>query len=223
MARWIYLSYEVDIHTPSYGNEGVFSMQSLRSIDNGDSSNTSCWNFCNHIGTHIDFPSHFYDGGQNSSDYPAAFWSFDRVCLIEDIKVHPEMIINVENLQDIRIPSETQALLIKTGFGKHRGHEKYWKLNPGFSPLLAEHLRQLCPDLRAFGFDCISISSWGNRKLGREAHRAFLNPQSAVLLIEDMDLSAVDKHTVFQKLIVCPLRVAGANGAPCTILGEIKE
>jgi len=38
------------------------------------------------------------------------------------------------------------------------------------------------------GFDSISVSSFQNRMVGREAHRAFLDPKAPILLLEDIDL-----------------------------------
>jgi len=73
------------------------------------------------------------------------------------------------------------------------------------------------------GFDSISVSSFANRMLGREAHKAFLNPEKPILLLEDMDLREVNKNTNFKEIIVAPMRIAKCDGLPCTIFAKIKE
>ena len=63
--------------------------------------------------------------------------------------------------------------------------------------------------------DLISVSSYSNREEGRKAHHAFLNPKEgeSILLIEDMKL---DIDGPFNKVIVAPLLIDNADGAPCT-------
>ncbi len=81
----IFLSYSIDINTPFYGGRKGFMSIPSSSISNGDSANTSRWEFPNHIGTHIDFPYHFYQHGQTVDDFPADFWVFDgkKVQIVE--------------------------------------------------------------------------------------------------------------------------------------------
>ena len=56
-------------------------------------------------------------------------------------------------------------MIYKTGFGKFRGKESYWKNNPGFAPEVAEILRDNFPNLRAVGMDFISLTAFQNREL----------------------------------------------------------
>ena len=106
-------------------------------------------------------------------------------------------------------------LLIKTGFEKYRAEEIYWQNSPGLHPKLAYWLKEKSPSLKAIGIDFISISNLNNRALGRQAHIAFLSKN--ILLIEDMKLSCVNSN--LKTVIVLPLRVEGADGAPCTAIG----
>jgi kynurenine formamidase len=93
--------------------------------------------------------------------------------------------------------------------------------NPVFHPELADFLRYRFSSLRAIGFDAISISSWTDRMLGRIAHRAFLGGNTPILLIEDMDLSQINRSTVVSSAIVAPLLVSGTDASPCTIIAEV--
>ena len=78
--------------------------------------------------------------------------------------------------------------------------------------------------VQAIGMDWISVSSFENRELGRQAHRAFLNRDGEghpVLIIEDMDLSA-DLNGL-REVWVAPLLVEGIDSAPCTIIGIFDD
>ena len=82
---------------------------------------------------------------------------------------------------------------------------------------LSSLFRANFPKLRCIGMDLISISSYVNREEGRKAHHAFLNPKNGkpILLIEDMKL---DVDGPFKKVIVAPLQIDKADGAPCTVI-----
>lgn len=217
-ARFIFLSYPLNSETPAYGNGEGLSVEQVSSIERGDASNTQRWHLQNHLGTHVDAPHHFLKDGKVITDFQADFWVFHHVTVvsaeaIRDLIISPEVI-------NIILPEKTELLLIKTGFGNKRGTSEYWEKNPGLHHSWANWLSEKAPKLRAVGVDTISISSWQNRKEGRKAHRAFLG---SLVLIEDMDLRIVNTKTCFVRVIIAPLRVAGSDGAPCTVIGEVKN
>ena len=69
MSNYISLSHWIDGSSPTYGDQGGFNRESISSIKKGRTANSEFWSFNNHIGTHIDFPKHFFDKGKSSSDY----------------------------------------------------------------------------------------------------------------------------------------------------------
>ena len=90
---------------------------------------------------------------------------------------------------------------------------------PGFAPILANKLREKFPNLKVIGMDFISLTSYQNRELGREAHRMFLGGDRPILLVEDMDLSKIMNSP---KSISClPLLINGLDGSPVTIIASI--
>lgn len=222
MSNWIYLSYPLSSNTPAYANGQALEIEKVKEIEKGDSCNTSFWKFPNHIGTHVDFPSHFDSEGKNIDFYAAEFWIFKNVHIIDISGYENPDKIGKNNIRVDEIPDKTELLMLKTGYGAVRGKEAYWKYSPSFLPELASILRSRCPLLRAIGIDTISISSMQDRELGREAHREFLCSPSPILIIEDMDLSKISRETCVKAVIAAPLRVSGADGAPCTILGELE-
>lgn len=216
--RYLYLSYFLDNQTPLYGGAKGIDIIRINQIDKGDTANTKSITLHNHSGTHIDFPNHFIAEGKTSEQYEASFWIFDCPALLK-YKALENEIIDLKKVDLRKIPGETDFLIIKTEFGNHRGTELYWKNNPGLSPESAQTLRDQFPQLRVIGMDFISLSSFQNRALGREAHRQFLGGHRPILLVEDMDL---EKLTERPKKIICtPLMIDKVDGAPVTVIAEL--
>jgi kynurenine formamidase len=222
-ARFVWLSYPLNEGTPAYGGGKGLVIKSVRSIAKGDSSNTSVWHLPSHLGTHVDVPKHFFQAGNSVDVYDAAFWIFKQVSIVgvkpevKPLLIEPEYVIPF-------VCGEPDIILIKTGIGQYREREIYWEANPGLSPDLGTELRARFSSLRAVGIDFISISSWQDRSAGKEAHRAFLDPATPgkpIILIEDMDLSALNSNTQVQKIVALPLRVENGDGAPCSVIAEV--
>jgi len=222
MKKWVFLSHQINEKTPFYGNGQSFQSKVINSMQKGDSCNSEKWFFSNHTGTHIDCPFHFSINGKKINDYPPDFWIFFKTHCVDISPVSPGTIIDIHQLPLIKIPSDTELLLIKSGFCYHRNESMYWNQNPGLSPDLFSIFRKNFKSLRAIGFDMISISSWQNRQLGRIAHKAFLDTENPILLIEDMELSAIKSETVLEQVIVSPLVIQDADASPCTIIGRIQ-
>ena len=215
----IYLSYMLDKNTPTYGNRNRFIVEKKSDISQGDIANDTSIMTTVHIGTHIDMPYHFYDDGQTVEDFDTDFWLFTQTLFIEiqqDAPIIKEKLIEELNkIEDISY----DILIVKTGLCYEREQEKFWKNNYGFHPDVYDYLVEKFPDIRVIGFDCISVSSWSDRMLGREAHKRFLNPKKPILLLEDMDLREVNKKIVLEKILVAPMRIAQCDGLPCSVFG----
>lgn len=223
MSKWVYLSYPLSRKTPAYGGGDTIKIYHEKSIEKGDSCNTQYWSLSNHLGTHIDFPRHFVQAGKTSGDYSPEFWIFHSPFILDIATVEPEVILEPEDVDMDAVPDNIDILVIKTGFCHLREKDIYWENNSGFAPGMATFLRKRFIRLRVFGFDSISLSSFAHRKIGREAHKAFLDYPRPILLLEDMDLSMVDNGMKLKEIIVSPLRVEGSDGAPCTVLANIVK
>jgi arylformamidase len=204
-----FLSYFIDNLTPVYGgHENQILISKRSSLDNGDSANSLNCIFNNHIGTHIDVPYHFSNSGKKLSDYEASFWVFSKIGFIDcNIFEVPQKIKN--------LPTDIEFLILKTGFGKYRGDDFYWKSQPIIPSSYAFLFRSHFPYLRVFGFDLISLTSRLDRDEGKRAHRAFLLDND-ILIVEDMNLQ--DLSSAPDKVVISPLQISGADGAPCTII-----
>jgi len=216
-----FLSYAIEKKMPVYGRaNGYIEIAPVKSIDNGDSCNVFKIGIENHVGTHVDCPSHFFNRGSKINDYSAGTWFFHKPYIIKLSLIENQIIIP----EDIgQIPGGVDLFLIQSNFSRFRGTEIYSRCNPGFHSDVGEWLREKYPHVRAIGFDFISLSAYKNRDMGREAHRKFLDPEGSnapVLIIEDMDLS-FDLRGLRQ-VLVFPLRVADVDSAPCTVIGVFE-
>ena len=127
--------------TPLYGNGSGINFTSDKSLNNNDSCNTMNLTFPNHSGTHIDFPFHFNKKGKKLNDYPASFWEFKNVGVLDlSSEVEDSQIIQPELLNKKLDPS-TDLILIRTGYEKFRGTNRYTLTPPGLSSKTAEFLR----------------------------------------------------------------------------------
>jgi len=210
----------LDERTPAYGGGAGLSILTEKSLAQGDSCNVIRMTLSNHLGSHVDAPKHFIGDGDAIDAYGPSDWVFNAPWLVDLSPVNPGAVIDpsVIDLAEGRDGrcSRTDLLLIRTGFEKWRGDEMYWRDGPGFSPDLADYLISALPHIKAIGFDCISLSSFRHRELGREAHRRFLG--SNIRIFEDLALSQVSGRDSLMSVIALPLRIAGADGAPCTVL-----
>ncbi len=221
-SKLMYLSHVLDENTPTYGNRNKFVCEKKSDISKGDIANDSSINTTVHIGTHIDMPYHFFEDGQTIEDFDINYFRFNNVLFIDmipdDLIVKDDLITLLKKQAN---KDSYDILIVKTGICHKRNSKDFWQTNYGFDLSIAEYLRLNFPNIRVIGFDSISVSSFTNRMLGRESHKAFLNPKQPILLLEDMDLTNLNKDSKILKLEIAPLRIAKCDGLPCTIIAEV--
>ncbi|MBI9085598.1 MAG: cyclase family protein [Desulfobacterales bacterium] len=216
----IWLSHPLDTDTPLYGGDKGIDIRPDKSMARGDSCNTTILKLPAHAGSHVDAPAHFIADGLTITDYDAQAWIFDHPLVVE-VPAAPGILLGPENLERIQQgTTHTDLLLIRTGFEDRRGKPVYWQNAPGIAPETADFLLARLPGLKAVGFDFISISSLAHREAGRAAHRAFLG--AGLRIFEDLSLSALESKKRLDRVIALPLRVSGADGAPCTVVGFLR-
>ena len=188
-SNYLSLTHWINVTTPSFANRGGFTRSSISAIKDGRTANSEQWVLNNHLGTHIDFPKHFNDKGLSSSDYANPFFIYDQVRIIVLEKATlPGQLITVDDIIDQvkSFPKSTDILLLKTHFEQYRGKDIYWQQSPGYDEELAVLFREYFTNLKAFGFDSISLTSLNHKSMGNRAHQAFLNKKNPILIIEDM-------------------------------------
>ncbi len=221
----IRLSYSLDRSTPAYGGGEGVGISESKSIAGGDSCNTLDIGLSNHVGTHIDCPFHFDRNGRKLTDYPDDFWFCKNLQVLET-KLNESELCTAAHLDDALSRAadhnfQAEIVILLTRWFKFRGEKKYWETPPGFMPETADLLRTKFPKIRFFGFDLISLSSFSHRHIGGECHRAFLADKHEILLLEDMNLAYLNSSTTIHNILISPLFIKDADGAPCTVWGNI--
>ena len=214
-----YLSYELSTGSPVYGGRAGLRVKEVSKIDNGDTANSLEVTFPNHFGTHVDVPRHFFNDGKKLTDYKASFWIFNHPQCV-NVPCGDGDLVRFTDI-DETINKQTDLLLLRSGYEKYRRESRYWEKSPGISYELAKELRTNHQKIRAVGVDFISITSRLHRKEGRKAHMEFLGnhyDSDPIILIEDMALKSYTED--ISQVIVLPLMIANADGAPCTVIGK---
>lgn len=218
---YVRLSHILDSETPTYKHAPGFSSAPRFSISKGDAVNTRTFAMMTHVGTHVDAPHHFLNNMKTIDSFDISAFVFERPALIDIRKSDSELITRseIERVKDRIVDKD--LLLIRTGFGELRlaQRERYEFSGPGLSSGAAEYLRNF-PELRAIGFDFISLNAPKLEEDGYKAHRILLSKdvEKGFFIIEDMELRADLKPP--KKVIVAPLFAAGFDGGPCTVLAE---
>lgn len=220
--RYRYLSHTIDDDMPRYG--GRLSLEVIKKASSSDGSKAGDCRFTigSHVGTHVDGPNHFFESGKKVFEYPPEFWIFKSPKVIE-VSLEPSQTLSLDQLSG-KLDGSCDLLLLKSGWTRSREQDIYFLDNPGIDPEVGLHLRRDHPGIRAVGIDWISLSAYKNRSLGRQAHKAFLDPSGGsdpILPIEDMDLSC--DLRALKEVMVFPLRLSCADSATCTIVGGFDD
>jgi len=188
----ILISHPLTLDTPLYPGTPVLRIVPEKSIDDGNSSNSSIFTFSSHSTTHIDVPRHFCQDGKTVSDLLKRELSFSPAFCIDIPKGDDECLCpgDIQNERDC--PLEIEALLIRTGYSRFRTNDPYRYINnhPWIHPDFPGVLRKKFPSLKIVCFDILSISTRSHSPEGRDAHRSFLCEKPPIFLIEDADLSS---------------------------------
>ena len=175
-----------------------------KSIRNGDAYNFSRLTCSTHIGTHIDAPYHFTEGGE----------TIDRLSLSDligkalVIEVTADT-ITAEALQDIDF-TRYKRILIKTRNSELLKSENFTKDYVSLDYSAAELLVQ--NGVRVVGIDYLSIE-----KFETDEHPVhYLLTGNDVIIIESLDLSEVEPGTYF--MVALPLKLKGCDGAPARVV-----
>lgn len=216
-----YLSHELSADTPVFGANAPVEIEVDADFTTGPYVQ---YRLCtiNHNGTHVDVPSHFHEGGLTLSDLPAETWVFGTPCLV-DLPVPDHHLVCAADVASFLplVPLDADALLVRTGFGDCRADDpdRYRQSNPGWSEEAALALREHRPGLRAVFCDIPSFTAATSVDDGIAWHQAALRTAadgSFLLLFEDVHLSQDLEPPAC--VVAPPLRLAGLDGAPVTIL-----
>jgi arylformamidase len=186
---------------PTYPGDPGIRISMWSTLASGDQANVSQLNFGAHTGTHVDAPSHFFEGAAGVESLPL------------DILIGPADVIQVPNgslvIDEAFIAKNcepgTPRILFKTrnsGFWKEPGgfRTDYTYLEPRAAAKLVEQGTKLV------GIDYLSVEEF--KSDSSQTHHVLLS--HSVVIVEGLDLGCVPAGKY--ELICLPLRIRGGSG-----------
>jgi kynurenine formamidase len=166
-----------------------------------------------HTGTHVDAPSHFKPG-LASIDMISTDRLVCNAVLIRAEKSANQLIEEQDLGNQI---SESDAVVIATGWEKRSSSRNYMSENPGLSEQAARYLAR--KRVNAVAIDCPSIDGGADSRF--IAHNILLSCN--ILVVENLcNLNRVtssrSRSSATFTLIISPLKLGGATGSPARVL-----
>jgi arylformamidase len=190
---------------PTYPGNTPFTLEPIKRIARGGSSNVSTLHLSAHTGTHVDAPRHFFDDGEGVDLLPLELL-IGRTRVIE---ISTRKGITADALAAVDL-SEDVRLLIKTPNSRLWGSPEFHADYVGVTESGAKHL--VDRGVKLLGVDYLSVEEF--KRPGAPAHHVLLG--GGTIVVEGLNLLDVEPGTY--EMICLPLRVVGADGAPARVI-----
>ena len=203
--KLIDVSVPLDATLPTYPNNTPFSLEPVKRVARGESSNVSTLHMSAHTGTHVDAPRHFFDEGPGAEALPLELL-IGRARVVEVVSRSG---ISAADLSAIDL-SEELRLLIKTHNSQLWSSPAFHEDYVGVTESGARHL--VGQGIKVLGVDYLSVEQF--RTPGAPAHHVLLG--AGTIVIEGLNLADVDPG--IYEMYCLPLRIVGADGAPARVV-----
>ena len=172
------------------------------------------YHLLNHMGTHVDAPAHQIAGGDTLDEIPLERLITDAVTL--DVSGREPGPISREELEPLLGPvREGDIVFLHSGNARNWGSDAYWT---GWTYPDAEASAALIErGISAIGFDGPSADPVDTTTF--ELHRIWLG--AGRMIIEN--LTNLDRLPERARVVVAPMKVRGANGAPARIFAFLPD
>ena len=202
--KLIDVSVPLDATLPTYPGNTPFTLEAIKRLARGDSSNVSTIHMSAHGGTHVDAPRHFFDGAGGADALPLDLLvGRTRVIEVTARRVAAEDLAGLDLSEDVRV-------LIKTHNSKLWGSPEFHTDYVGVTETGARHL--VDRGVKVVGVDYLSVEQY--KQPGAPAHHVLLG--AGTIVIEGLNLRDVDPGVY--EMICLPIRVVGSDGAPARVV-----
>jgi arylformamidase len=173
-------------------------------LERGDICTITRLDISAHTGTHLDAPAHFIRGGSTVETLDLD--TLIGPALVVDARGYGHL--TAEAFAALAIPAGVQRLLLCTDNSAlwQRGETAFAEDFIAIAPSGAAWL--VARGVRLVGIDYLSVGSFDN---GVPTHEILLG--AGVIAVEGLDLSAIEPGEY--QLICLPIKLGGADGAPC--------
>lgn len=199
--RYYDISLNLSTETVRWATAPPLELHERRRMARGDANNSSAVTMSVHSGTHVDAPFHFLPDGAGIDALPLEVFIGPAVVHAVEAEKH----ITKAHVEAIQL-GEATRVLFKTRNSALLRKPAYDPDFVAFSLDAAEAL--VARGVRLVGLDYLSVA---HADAQVPVHRAFLD--HGVVLLEGVDLSEVDPGRY--ELICFPVKLRGADGAPC--------
>ena len=203
--KLIDVSVPIDSNLATYPGNTPFSLEAIKRLARGDSSNVSTIHISAHGGTHVDAPRHFFDDGGGVESLP-----LEMLCgRTRVVELTTRRSVTAEDLAGFDL-TEDVRLLLKTHNSRlwvtPEFHTDFIGVSEGGARFLVDH------GVKVLGVDYLSVEQYKTK--GAPAHRVLLG--SGTIVIEGLNLRDVEPGTY--EMFCLPLAVVGADGAPARVI-----
>jgi arylformamidase len=200
---WKDISVPLRDGMPHWPGDPECRITRVNKMEEGAVCNLTHLSMSAHTGTHMDAPRHFVADGLTMEQMPLE--PVIGRCRVIEFNVEDQ--ITADDLKDLRL-LPGQRLLFKT-----RNSTRSWAMNEfdkDFISIRADAAQALVDQkIMTVGVDYLSIGGYGKDVV--ETHRIMLG--AGMWVIEGLNLA--DIKPGYYDLICLPLKIAGADGAPC--------
>lgn len=205
--EWIDISVGVSPDLPVWPGDPPLELERIASLADGDEANVSRLAAGVHVGTHVDAPLHFVEGGASVDQLdPETLVGPARVVELPEIDV-----IDAAALERAAPPVASQRLLFRTRNSRLWGdpavgfQRDFVAIDESGARWLVER------KVRLVGVDYLSVAPWGQ---AAATHKVLL--EAGVVIVEGLDLRSVEPG---QYVLYClPIKLMGSDGAPARAL-----
>ena len=214
MKKYLDLTHRIEQDMPVFPGDPPPEIREVTTLGK-DSYAVQSIRFSNHIGTHLDAPSHFIEGGMTVEEIPLESLIGRAVILDFTCKGKNDR-VTIEDLQahEYLMPPGSRVL-IKTGWDVNFTSEAYFESFPCLTREAAEYLVHL--KIRLLGTDTPSPSPLADPN--ETIHRTLL--AAGIVIVESLkNLTLIDRNQC--QIIVLPLPIKDFSGAPCRVVAVLE-
>lgn len=202
-SEWIDISAGLHDQMATWPGDPSFVRRVISSMRGGDESNFSMFTGSVHIGTHMDAPFHFVDGGDTIDAIPLSA-SIGPARVIQ--AGSDGVAIRAEELQAHNIRPGERILLRTRNSDLDWPNMQFLTDYVYITPDAARYLVEC--GVQAVGIDYLSVGAMDES--GVETHRILLS--AGVCVIEGLNLRKISPGDY--EMICLPIKLRGSDGAP---------
>lgn len=200
------LTLKVGSSTPTYLGDPSFKRRLVQSISANDPTNVSLLTMSAHIGTHVDAPSHLFNGANSIDQIPLDIL-VGRVLVVEYSGLGP---ITANDMENFGISYGITRVLFKTRNSQLLDRREFVYDYVGFTEEAGKWV--VNRGIKLIGIDYLSVDAPQN--INFPVHRLMLAAE--VVVVEGLSLGEISAGEY--TLVCLPMKLEETEGAPARVI-----